>query len=83
MYASPVVYPVSIVPDRWIWLYSLNPMVGVIEAFRWAVVGHARPNIEAIAVSSGVIVLGLIVGLIYFRSSEKTFATSYDEPHRN
>jgi lipopolysaccharide transport system permease protein len=74
MYASPIVYPVSMVPERWVWLYSINPMVGMIEAFRWAVLGSAAPNFTAIAVSSTVILIGLLVGLLYFKSSERTFA---------
>jgi lipopolysaccharide transport system permease protein len=74
MYASPIVYPVSMVPDRWVWLYSLNPMVGVIEAFRWAVLAQASPNVIAIVVSLVVIVVGLTVGLVFFRHSERTFA---------
>ncbi len=42
MYASPVAYSSSLIPDEWLWLYSLNPMVGVIEGFRWALLGQGE-----------------------------------------
>ena len=61
MYASPVAYPVSIVPEQWRLLYSLNPMVGVIEGFRWALLGKASPDYMAMAVSA-VTVVALHVG---------------------
>jgi lipopolysaccharide transport system permease protein len=74
MYASPVAYPASIVPERWRLLYNLNPMVGVIEGFRWAVLGSDRPDLTAIAVSTGMIVLALAAGLILFNRMEGSFA---------
>ena len=74
MFASPVVYPVSMVPERWRALYSLNPMVGVIDGFRWAMLGKATPNLEAIALSVGVVLVLLVGGLSYFRRMERTFA---------
>ncbi|MDH3601773.1 MAG: ABC transporter permease [Candidatus Tectomicrobia bacterium] len=74
MYASPVAYSVSVVPETWRLLYSLNPMVGVIEGFRWALLGNASPNLNAIAVSTAVMLLLLFGGLIYFRQMERTFA---------
>ena len=46
LYASPVVYPVSLVPEKWRLLYSINPMAGVIEGFRWALLGKARPDLQ-------------------------------------
>lgn len=74
MYASPVVYPLSIVPEKWQWLYSLNPMVGVIEGFRWAVFGQGEPNFVALGVSAAVIAVLLFGGLIFFRRMERSFA---------
>lgn len=74
MYASPIVYSVSIVPERWRWLYSLNPLVGVVEGFRWALLGKESPDIAAVAVSAGAVVVMLIGGLIYFRRMDRTFA---------
>jgi lipopolysaccharide transport system permease protein len=74
MYATPIVYPLSIVPAEWRWLYSLNPMVGVIEGFRWAVFGKGNPDIVAIAVSLSVIALLLIGGTMFFKRMERSFA---------
>ncbi|MGH6628621.1 MAG: ABC transporter permease, partial [Burkholderiales bacterium] len=52
MYASPVAYPVSLVPDRWRLLYSLNPMAGVIEGFRWALLGNKSPDFIVMTIST-------------------------------
>jgi lipopolysaccharide transport system permease protein len=74
MYASPIVYPLSMVPEQWQGLYSLNPMVGVIEGFRWAVFDQGAPNFQALGVSAIVIVFLLAGGLVFFRRMERTFA---------
>lgn len=74
MYASPVVYPLSMVPEKWRLLYSLNPMVGVIEGFRWAITGSSRPDFMAMAISSAAVFILLAGGLIYFKKMEATFA---------
>jgi lipopolysaccharide transport system permease protein len=74
MYASPVIYPVSVIPERWRLLYSLNPMVGVIEGFRWALLGKATQAFDVMAVSGSVVLLLLWGGAIYFRRTERTFA---------
>ena len=74
MYASPVVYPVSLVPERWRLLYSLNPMVGVIEGFRWALLGKASPDFAVMAMSAAVVIAILAGGLLYFTHMERTFA---------
>lgn len=74
MYASPIVYPLSMVPQEWQALYSLNPMVGVIEGFRWAVFDRGEPNFTALAMSGAIIVLLLAGGLVFFRRMERTFA---------
>ena len=74
MYASPIAYPVSMVPQKWQLYYSLNPLVGVIEGFRWALLGKAFPDVAIIAVSSTVVVLLFFGGLIFFKKSEQTFA---------
>ncbi|MGH7874350.1 MAG: ABC transporter permease [Candidatus Binatia bacterium] len=73
MFASPIVYPVSLVPEKWRLLYSLNPLVGVIEGFRWALLGKQRPDFEMITVSSVVVILLLAGGLICFKRMERTF----------
>ena len=74
MYASPVAYSTSLIPEKWQWLYGLNPMVGVIEGFRWALLGKSAPNIEMMALSFGIVLVVLAGGLFYFRKMEQTFA---------
>jgi len=74
MFASPVTYSTSIVPEQWRALYGLNPMVGVIEGFRWALLGTGTPPGPTVAVSVLVTLLLVLSGLFYFRHMEKTFA---------
>jgi lipopolysaccharide transport system permease protein len=74
MYASPVAYPVSMVPEKWRLLYSLNPMVGVIEGFRWALLGKESPDFGVMAVSSTAVMILLLGGIVYFKRMERTFA---------
>ena len=74
MFASPVVYPASLVPERWRLLYSLNPMAGVIEGFRWSLLGAQMPRLDLLAVSAGMVLVLLAGGLVFFRRLERTFA---------
>jgi lipopolysaccharide transport system permease protein len=74
MFASPVLYPASLVPESMRSYYGLNPMAGVIEGFRWAVLGKAAPDWAMVAVSLGVVVLLLVGGVMFFRRVERTFA---------
>ncbi len=74
MFASPVAYPASMVPEQWRLLYSLNPMVGAIDGFRWALLGKPVPDLQTIAVGTGVALLLLAWGLLYFGRTERTFA---------
>lgn len=74
MYASPIAYSASIVPEKWQWLYSLNPMVGVVEGFRWALLGKQLPMVEPILLSLGLVLLLFLGGVVYFRRTERTFA---------
>ena len=74
MFASPVAYPVSLVPEKWRLLYSLNPMAGVIEGFRWALLGNQSPDFGVIAVSTVAVLLLMLPGIVYFRYTERTFA---------
>lgn len=74
MFASPVAYPASLIPERWRIIYGLNPMCGVIEGFRWGLLGKAAPDFQLIAIS-GVVVAVLMCGsLLFFRKTERTFA---------
>jgi lipopolysaccharide transport system permease protein len=72
-FLSPIVYPASMIPEQWQFLYALNPMTGVIEGFRWALLGTSPPE-YIILVSAAVVVLILIGGLFYFRKMEQYFA---------
>ena len=74
LFVSPVAYPSSMVPARWRPLYALNPMAGVIEGFRWALLGTNTAPGPLIAVSSVAAIIILVTGLFYFRRTEKTFA---------
>lgn len=74
LFATPIAYPSTIVPERWRALYGLNPMAGVVEGFRWALLGKAEGPGPILAVSVAAIPLLLIGGLFYFRRMEKTFA---------
>ncbi|HUP08741.1 MAG TPA: ABC transporter permease [Caldimonas sp.] len=73
MYLSPVIYPVSVVPQRWQWVLAINPMAGIIDGFRSALL--ERPwNFTTLTVSSVSSVLLLAYGLFYFRKTERRFA---------
>jgi len=72
--ATPVAYPTSVVPQRWQAWYGLNPMVGVIEGFRWAILGVGKAPGHLLAVSVAAIVVILGSGLYYFRRMEASFA---------
>jgi len=74
LYASPVAYSVRIVPEKWRLVYSLNPMVGVIEGFRWALLGKQSPDVTAMTLSAIAVLLFLLAGVAFFRSMERTFA---------
>jgi lipopolysaccharide transport system permease protein len=74
MFATPVAYPTSIVPEPWRAVYALNPMVGVVDGFRWALFGVTPPPGITVVVSSIVVAVLLVGGLHYFRRMERTFA---------
>lgn len=74
LFASPVVYPSSLVPARWQGLYGLNPMAGVIEGFRWALMGQGQPPGLLLLASVGVVLTVGLGGLIYFQKMEGTIA---------
>jgi len=74
MFASPVAYPSSLVPEKWRWLYGMNPMAGVIEGFRWSLAGKGEPPGRLIFVSAAVVVAVLLSGIAYFQKMETTIA---------
>jgi len=75
MTLTPIAYPASLVPEKWRLIYALNPMTGVVEGFRWALLGSsASAPTGILAVSTGISILVLITGLYYFRRMERRFA---------
>jgi lipopolysaccharide transport system permease protein len=74
MFATPIAYPLSMVPEKWRTLYSLNPMVGIVEGFRWSLLGTTQPDLRAVTIAIALIALALLGGIIYFRKSEHSFA---------
>ena len=73
MYVTPVVYVSSLVPEKWLWLYQLNPMVGIVDGFRWALLGVPAFPAQALLIS-GLWAAGMLVtGVMVFRSMERTF----------
>ncbi|MEH1780047.1 MAG: ABC transporter permease [Nostoc sp.] len=75
LYISPVGFSSSVVPEKWRLLYSLNPIVGVIDGFRWAILGgESKLYLPSFLLSLGLVVLLLVSGIWYFRKMERTFA---------
>ena len=73
LFTTPIVYPLSLVPERWRELTGLNPLVSVVEGFRWSLLGGRPPGAE-LAVSTAVAIALLVGGAFYFRRMERTFA---------
>lgn len=73
-FATPVVYPTSIVPEQWRLVFALNPMVGVVDGFRWALLGSTNAPDATVAISIGAVCVIFVAGLFYFRRMERTFA---------
>ena len=74
MFATPIAYPSSLLDERWRAVYALNPMVGVVEGFRWALLGTATAPGPMLVVSSAMALALLAGGAFYFRRMEKQFA---------
>jgi lipopolysaccharide transport system permease protein len=74
MFATPIAYPSSLLHEPWRTVYGINPMVGVVEGFRWALIGTNTAPGPIIAVSALVSLCLLVGGAFYFRRMEKTFA---------
>jgi lipopolysaccharide transport system permease protein len=73
MYISPVIYPVSMVPARWQWLLAINPMAGIIDAYRSAILG--RPwNFTTLSISTATTLILFVWGMFYFKKTERRFA---------
>ncbi len=74
MFLTPVAYPLSLVPEKWRLLYSLNPMVAVVEGFRWSILGNRSLDLGAVLLGTAIVVVSVLTGLIYFKQSEQAFA---------
>ena len=74
MFATPIAYPSSLLAEPWRTMYGLNPMVGVVEGFRWALLGNGNAPGAMFAVSTFAALVVLVTGAFYFRRMEKTFA---------
>jgi lipopolysaccharide transport system permease protein len=74
LYASPVAYPISLVPQEWRVLYSLNPMVGVVEGFRWAILNKESPDFAIMTFSAIAVFVLFLSGLAFFKHMERSFA---------
>lgn len=74
MWMTPVVYPSSLVEEKWRFLYGLNPLVGVVDGFRWSVLGTVNPDWKMMTVSVTTSCTLLVFSLFYFRRSESKFA---------
>ena len=74
MFASPVAYPLGIIPTKSRLIYGLNPLVGVIERFRWALLGKAASDFAVIALSVVIVVVKLLSGIVFFKWMERSFS---------
>jgi lipopolysaccharide transport system permease protein len=74
LFITPIAYPSTLVPERWRALYALNPMVSVVDGFRWALLGAPSPSATTVATSTLVVVVGLFASLHYFLRVERSFA---------
>jgi len=74
MLASPVAYPSAMVPERYRWLYGLNPMAGVIDGFRWALTGRGQAPSVVLIASTAMVIVALLGGLVFFNRMEGSIA---------
>ena len=74
MFLTPIAYPSSLIPGVWRTLYGLNPLAGVVEGFRWALLGMSQPAWPMLAVSTLIALIMLFSGALYFRKMESSFA---------
>jgi lipopolysaccharide transport system permease protein len=74
MYATPIAYSSELIPKKWLWLYSLNPMTGVVEGFRWALLGKSTLSLPFLLISTIMVLVLFVSGLYYFKRVEANFA---------
>ncbi len=76
LYISPIGFSTSIIPDKWKMLYYLNPMVGIIDGFRWCIIGNNRLDVFGLLMSVVTTFIIVLIGVRYFRKTERSFADS-------
>ena len=74
LFVTPLAYASSLIPEKWRWVYGLNPMAGVVEGFRWALIGRTETPSLVLAASVPVVAVLLAGGIYYFRRMERSFA---------
>jgi lipopolysaccharide transport system permease protein len=74
MYATPIAYSSELIPEKWRWLFSLNPMTGVVEGFRWALLGKSALDMPSLLISAVAVGMIFVTGLYYFKRMESNFA---------
>lgn len=74
MYITPVIYPADLVPDKYRWIFQINPIAVIINAYRQSILGGGIPKISSLIIATIVSLIVLVVGLSYFKSREKIFA---------
>jgi homopolymeric O-antigen transport system permease protein len=72
--STPIAYPSSRIPEKWQAILGLNPVAGIVEGFRWSVTGAFQPRASTLLLSGLSTVVVLVVGIFYFRNTERTFA---------
>jgi lipopolysaccharide transport system permease protein len=73
LYATPIAYPASLIPEKYQFLFHLNPMAGIVEGFRWSILGAAPPALTSL-ISFGVVLIIFVSGLFYFKRIERVMA---------
>jgi lipopolysaccharide transport system permease protein len=74
MYASPVAYTSTVVPEKWKFVYGLNPIVGIVDGFRWSLIGRTAPDLATITSAVVIVLVILCAGIFFFRRIERSFA---------
>jgi lipopolysaccharide transport system permease protein len=74
MYSTPIIYPESAVPERWRWVFELNPLAVIIGGYRDAIIFGRLPSLSSLALAGGISAILLIVGYAYFKKAEAQFA---------
>jgi lipopolysaccharide transport system permease protein len=77
MYATPIIYPSSLVPERWRWLLALNPVTAVVEGFRWSLFGTGGPHVRDLLFALAFTLAVAVPGLFFFRRTERTIVDAF------